>query len=80
MQTFLEGLTATHDAKFFLEEAERLGNPIRDGIRGSPLNFGSTLQATHPVIRTNRKAIYAITFASTLIMFSCHWMEVSVCE
>ena len=55
MQTFLEGLTATHDARFFLDEAERLGNPLRNGIRGSPLNFGSKLQAEHPVIRTNRK-------------------------
>ncbi|KAG4419595.1 hypothetical protein IFR04_007297 [Cadophora malorum] len=53
MQTFLEGLTATHDAKFFLEEASRLGNPLREGIRGSPLNYGSALQATHPVVRTN---------------------------
>ncbi|KAI8936663.1 hypothetical protein NX059_007060 [Plenodomus lindquistii] len=53
MQQFLEGLTATHDAKFFLEEAERLGNPIRKGIRGSPLNFGESLSAVHPVIRTN---------------------------
>lgn len=53
MQTFLEGLTATHDAKFFLEEAERLGNPLRTTIRGHPLNHGSSLTATHPVIRTN---------------------------
>lgn len=58
MQTFLEGLTATHDARFFLDEAERLGNPLRDGIRGSPLNFGSKLQAEHPVIRTNRKYLW----------------------
>ncbi|KAF2107009.1 hypothetical protein BDV96DRAFT_589980 [Lophiotrema nucula] len=53
MQIFLEGLTATHDAKFFLEEAERLGYPLRKGFRGSPLNFGERLTATHPVIRTN---------------------------
>ncbi|KAH7070621.1 hypothetical protein BKA63DRAFT_81417 [Paraphoma chrysanthemicola] len=53
MQKFLEGLTATHDAKFFLEEAERLGNPIRKGIRGNPLNHGEALTATHPLIRTN---------------------------
>ncbi|KAL1601675.1 hypothetical protein SLS60_006590 [Paraconiothyrium brasiliense] len=53
MQQFLEGLTATHDAKFFLEEAERLGNPIRKGIRGNPLNFGEALTAVHPVVRTN---------------------------
>lgn len=53
MQVFLEGLTATHDARFFLDEAERLGNPLREGIRGSPLNQGRNLQAVHPVIRTN---------------------------
>lgn len=53
MQTFLEGLTATHDAKFFLEEADRLGNPLRKGIRGNPLNQGDSLTAVHPVIRTN---------------------------
>ncbi|KAB5547078.1 alpha-ketoglutarate-dependent taurine dioxygenase [Coniochaeta sp. 2T2.1] len=53
IREMLKGLTATHDAKFFLDEAERLGNPIRAGERGSPLNFGSGLVATHPVIRTN---------------------------
>jgi len=53
MQTFLSGLTATHDATFFLDEARRLGNRLREGIRGSPLNHGAKLQATHPVIRTN---------------------------
>ena len=55
MASFLEGMTATHDAKFFHDEAERLGNPLRVGARGSPLNIGPALQATHPVIRTNRK-------------------------
>lgn len=54
MQKFLEGLTATHDAKFFHDEAERLGNPLRSGFRGSPLNQGTSLEAVHPVIRTNR--------------------------
>ncbi|XP_014556084.1 hypothetical protein COCVIDRAFT_100892 [Bipolaris victoriae FI3] len=53
MRTFLEGLTATHDAKFFLDEAERLGNPLRKGVRGNPLNQGDALTAIHPVIRTN---------------------------
>jgi len=53
MRQFLEELTATHDAKFFLEEAERLGNPLRVGSRGSPLNYGASLEAVHPVIRTN---------------------------
>jgi hypothetical protein len=56
MREFLEGLTATYEAKFFLEEAERLGNPLRDGIRGSPLNNGPFLEAVHPVIHTNRES------------------------
>lgn len=55
LRAMLEGLTATHDARFFLDEAERLGNPIRKGVRGSPLNQGDGLTAVHPVIRTNRK-------------------------
>ena len=60
MAQFLEGLTATHDAKFFHDEAERLGNPIRKGFRGSPLNYGSALEAVHPVIRTNREFLVLI--------------------
>ena len=64
--TLLEGLTATHDAKFFLEEAARLGNPLRSGIRGSPLNHGSELQAVHPVIRTNRTSIIRVPLATGL--------------
>jgi alpha-ketoglutarate-dependent taurine dioxygenase len=63
MQTFLEGLTATHDAKFFLEEAERLGNPIRKCVRGHELNAGEGLTATHPVIRTNRRRTPPMLFA-----------------
>ena len=55
MATFLEGLTATHDASFFHDEARRLGNPLRTGERGSPLNKGEDLRSIHPVIRTNRK-------------------------
>jgi alpha-ketoglutarate-dependent taurine dioxygenase len=53
MANFLEGLTATHDATFFHEEARRLGNPLRKGCRGSPLNTGESLTSIHPVIRTN---------------------------
>lgn len=55
LRTMLEGLTATHDAKFFLDEAQRLGNPIRKTVRGNELNQGEALCAVHPVIRTNRK-------------------------
>jgi hypothetical protein len=78
MREFLEGLTATHDAKFFLEEAERLGNPLRDGIRGSPLNYGSSLEAVHPVIRTNRKFNSQIYYRAN--PRSCHRMEVGLRE
>ncbi|KAL4780320.1 hypothetical protein BJX76DRAFT_360983 [Aspergillus varians] len=53
MASFLERLTATHDASFFHDEARRLGNPLRNGVRGSPLNQGDQLAAIHPVIRTN---------------------------
>lgn len=55
VRTMLEGLTATHDARFFLDEAARLGNPLRKGVRGNLLNQGDALTAVHPVIRTNRK-------------------------
>lgn len=53
MQKFLEGLTATHDANFFHDEAKRLGNPLRKGVRGSLLNQGTDLKTTHPIVRTN---------------------------
>ncbi|KAI0148461.1 hypothetical protein GGR57DRAFT_241392 [Xylariaceae sp. FL1272] len=53
MRNFLETLTATHDANFFHDEALRLGNPLRKGVRGSPLNQGENLKTEHPVIRTN---------------------------
>ncbi|KAK0653996.1 hypothetical protein QBC41DRAFT_377707 [Cercophora samala] len=53
MREMLSKLTATHDAKFFLDEARNLGNPLRECERGSPLNKGAELTAVHPVIRTN---------------------------
>ena len=62
MAAFLEGLTATHDASFFHDEARRLGNPLRDGQRGSPLNEGGDLKSIHPVIRTNRKQLSSPSF------------------
>jgi alpha-ketoglutarate-dependent taurine dioxygenase len=80
MQQFLEGLTATHDAKFFLEEAERLGNPIRKGIRGSPLNFGEALTAVHPVIRTNRRSACLPGSSCTDTITSCDRVEIHICE
>ncbi|KAH8179073.1 taurine catabolism dioxygenase tauD, tfdA family protein [Sarocladium implicatum] len=53
MKKFFEGLTATHDANFFHDEAARLGNPLRKGQRGSPLNHGDDLKTVHPLVRTN---------------------------
>ncbi|KAK4046182.1 hypothetical protein OIO90_006623 [Microbotryomycetes sp. JL221] len=53
MAQMLEGLTATHNAAFFHEEARRLGNPLRAGIRGSPLNYGPELESVHPIVRVN---------------------------
>ncbi|RAL61384.1 hypothetical protein DID88_009518 [Monilinia fructigena] len=53
MKEMLEGLTATHDASFFHDEAKRLGQDIREDMRGSPLNIGGELRAVHPVVRTN---------------------------
>lgn len=53
IQQLLEGLTATHDANFFHDEARRLGIPIKAVGRGHPSNQGEDLRAVHPVIRTN---------------------------
>lgn len=71
MRALFEGLTATHDAKFFLDEAARLGNPIRKGVRGNPLNQGEALTAVHPVIRTNRK----FSLLSTQSHTSTFWLH-----
>ncbi len=79
MAALLEGLTATHDAKFFLEEAARLGNPLRSGYRGSPLNHGSELQAVHPVIRTNRRLALRLGDQANR-QCSCHRLEERVRE
>ncbi|KAF8530255.1 taurine catabolism dioxygenase [Hysterangium stoloniferum] len=52
LRTFLESLTAIHNADFFIHYAMREGLTIQD-LRGSPENTGSDLTAIHPVIRTN---------------------------
>jgi alpha-ketoglutarate-dependent taurine dioxygenase len=51
-KTFLEGLTAVHDATHFKVIGERFGKPLRTD-RGAPDNQGLDLFAIHPVIRTN---------------------------
>ncbi|KZT13170.1 taurine catabolism dioxygenase [Laetiporus sulphureus 93-53] len=50
---YLEGLSALHDAKKFKIYVEATGNTFQEGPRGNPENVGDTLQAIHPVIRTN---------------------------
>lgn len=80
IRTLLEGLTATHDAKFFLDEAARLGNPIRKTIRGNPLNFGEALTAVHPVIRTNRTSPFPLQIHIKLTACSCNRLEIRLCK
>lgn len=53
MQVMLEGLTATHDADMFREQAARYGFKLYSKARGHPDNTGDRLRTTHPVIRTN---------------------------
>ncbi|KAI9366945.1 putative TfdA family taurine dioxygenase [Zopfochytrium polystomum] len=49
---FLEDLTATHNADFFKTIADLRGQKIRE-VRGAPENVGDSLQAVHPLVRTN---------------------------
>ncbi|GBE89165.1 Putative alpha-ketoglutarate-dependent sulfonate [Sparassis crispa] len=62
-QKFLEGLTAVHNADFFVEIAKASGIPVQDP-RGSPDNTGSDLTAVHPVIRTNPVTGYKALFVN----------------
>lgn len=73
MAAFLETLTATHDASFFHDEARRLGNPLRKGVRGSPLNTGEDLKAAHPVVRTNRMLSPLILILILILIFFDLW-------
>jgi alpha-ketoglutarate-dependent taurine dioxygenase len=50
---YIESLEAVHEARFFHHVAEAMGNKLRTGQRGSPGNVGGTLEAVHPVVRTN---------------------------
>jgi len=53
-RTFLEGLTATHEANWFHNVAAKLGYKIRSDIpRGHPENVGGDLTSVHPLVRTN---------------------------
>ncbi|CAK3882264.1 family taurine catabolism dioxygenase [Lecanosticta acicola] len=53
VQAFLKTLSCTFSRPDFLAAAERGNFQIYDKPRGSPLNTGSSLEAVHPVVRTN---------------------------
>ncbi|KAK5796255.1 hypothetical protein VI817_005540 [Penicillium citrinum] len=64
-QKFFEGLTADYIGSGFLKAAEMDPNVVvYTEPRGSPLNTGSSLASTHPIVRTNPvtgwKSIYAV--------------------
>ena len=63
---FLDGLTATFVGEGFHKAAAEHPDRVKlyAGPRGSPLNVGTALSATHPVVRTNPvtgwRSIFAI--------------------
>ncbi|EIW80663.1 TfdA family taurine dioxygenase [Coniophora puteana RWD-64-598 SS2] len=63
MKKFLEGMTAVHNAQFFVDAAQRSGHTITDN-RGSPENNGRDLTAVHPVIRTHPVTGYKTLFVN----------------
>lgn len=70
--TFLEGLTATHDAERFREQSRKNGFTLRTLPRGAPENSGDAFRAVHPVIRTNPvtglKSVYVnVTFTKWVL-------------
>jgi alpha-ketoglutarate-dependent taurine dioxygenase len=65
-QRFFETLTATFEGEGFTSAAKDFPDrcKIHEGPRGSPANVGTTLIASHPVVRTNPvtglKSIYSL--------------------
>jgi alpha-ketoglutarate-dependent taurine dioxygenase len=53
MKVFVEGLTATHDAEVFREQARRYHFNLRTLPRGCPEDVGDAMRASHPVVRVN---------------------------
>ncbi|ORY39260.1 hypothetical protein BCR35DRAFT_339357 [Leucosporidium creatinivorum] len=53
LASFLDGLTAVHEANQFHKFAEATGQKAFTGVRGHPANDGPDFQSVHPVIRTN---------------------------
>ncbi|KAI5480250.1 hypothetical protein MNV49_001209 [Pseudohyphozyma bogoriensis] len=65
MRTFLDGLTAVHDANFFHSVAAAQGFKVRSDLaRGHPENVGADLQQVHPLIRTNPVTGWKSVFVS----------------
>ncbi|KAI1857199.1 uncharacterized protein JN550_013436 [Neoarthrinium moseri] len=64
LREFLETLTAYYAQPAFGEAATKNNFTIYPGPRGSPLNVGDTLEANHPVVRTNPitgwKSVFAV--------------------
>lgn len=64
LASFLETLPAHYAQPLFKEAAEKNGFELFSGERGAPENNGDTLEATHPVIRTNPvtgwKSVFAV--------------------
>lgn len=53
MQQFFEGKTCTYAVPGYNRAAKRGNFDLYSKPRGSPLNVGTELRATHPVVRTN---------------------------
>ncbi|KAL4918992.1 hypothetical protein BDW62DRAFT_210162 [Aspergillus aurantiobrunneus] len=63
-QAFLDRLTATYAQPRFNQIANQNNFTVHPGPRGAPENVGETLEAIHPVVRTNPvtgwKSIFAV--------------------
>ncbi|KAH6843267.1 hypothetical protein B0I37DRAFT_215237 [Chaetomium sp. MPI-CAGE-AT-0009] len=63
LRRFLDTLTATYAQPLFGEAARRNGFSLYSGPRGAPENIGDTLEAVHPVVRTNPVTGWRSVFA-----------------
>ncbi|KAK1997947.1 TfdA family taurine catabolism dioxygenase TauD [Colletotrichum falcatum] len=64
LQGFLETLTATYAQPGFNATAEKNGFRLYREARGAPENVGETLEAVHPVVRTNPVTGWKSIFAA----------------
>ncbi|EAQ85321.1 hypothetical protein CHGG_09335 [Chaetomium globosum CBS 148.51] len=63
LRHFLDTLTATYAQPLFNEAARRNNFTLYSGARGAPENTGDTLDAVHPVVRTNPVTGWRSVFA-----------------